>query len=109
MRIQRRSLRLMRQRVPLPIVSLMLIGAGSLFGDAILSGPVTGSTDRKWFGMAIAIAGTLAGIIVLVYYFKTANQRRSHPPGHCLTCGYNLTGNTSGKCPECGEPPPKPV
>jgi hypothetical protein len=23
-------------------------------------------------------------------------------PGRCDTCGYNLTGNTSGKCPECG-------
>jgi len=30
------------------------------------------------------------------------------PPGHCLSCGYNLTGNTSGGCPECGEKiPPK--
>lgn len=22
--------------------------------------------------------------------------------GWCITCGYNLTGNTSGVCPECG-------
>jgi len=36
-------------------------------------------------------------------------DRRRIPPGHCPTCGYNLTGNTSGKCPECGERPPKPV
>jgi hypothetical protein len=28
------------------------------------------------------------------------NRRRRH--GHCLKCGYNLTGNTSGVCPECG-------
>ena len=26
---------------------------------------------------------------------------RRPPPGHCQTCGYNLTGNVSGKCPEC--------
>ena len=26
------------------------------------------------------------------------------PPGHCQKCGYNLTGNVSGICPECGEP-----
>ena len=23
---------------------------------------------------------------------------------HCRKCGYNLTGNTSGTCPECGTP-----
>jgi hypothetical protein len=23
-------------------------------------------------------------------------------PGRCSTCGYDLTGNTSGVCPECG-------
>ncbi len=24
------------------------------------------------------------------------------PRGHCRRCGYDLTGNTSGVCPECG-------
>ena len=23
--------------------------------------------------------------------------------GCCITCGYNLTGNRSGRCPECGD------
>ena len=27
---------------------------------------------------------------------------RRIPPGHCPHCGYDLTGNVSGKCPECG-------
>jgi hypothetical protein len=28
---------------------------------------------------------------------------RYRPPAHCCTrCGYDLTGNTSGVCPECG-------
>jgi len=28
---------------------------------------------------------------------------RRYPAGHCQKCGYNLTGNVSGRCPECGE------
>jgi predicted RNA-binding Zn-ribbon protein involved in translation (DUF1610 family) len=31
--------------------------------------------------------------------------RRSQPrPGTCTACGYDLTGNVSGVCPECGKP-----
>jgi hypothetical protein len=29
-------------------------------------------------------------------------RRRRHPRGFCHSCGYNLTGNVSGRCPECG-------
>jgi hypothetical protein len=29
------------------------------------------------------------------------NWKRA-PVVHCHACGYNLTGNTSGTCPECG-------
>jgi hypothetical protein len=29
---------------------------------------------------------------------------RRIPPGHCQSCGYNLRGNVSGVCPECGTP-----
>ncbi len=29
-------------------------------------------------------------------------DRRRVPAGHCGRCGYNLTGNVSGVCPECG-------
>ena len=31
-------------------------------------------------------------------------QDRRPPKGHCQTCGYDLTGNVSGPCPECGQP-----
>ena len=30
-------------------------------------------------------------------------RRRDYPPGHCRACGYNLQGNVSGICPECGQ------
>ncbi len=31
------------------------------------------------------------------------------PGWHCKSCAYNLTGNTSGVCPECGAPIPEDV
>jgi hypothetical protein len=34
-------------------------------------------------------------------------RRKRKPPGRCPACGYSLTGNTSGTCPECGTPVPK--
>lgn len=30
-------------------------------------------------------------------------RRHQIPPGHCQRCGYDLTGNESGICPECGQ------
>lgn len=31
-------------------------------------------------------------------------RRRRPPPGCCAKCGYDVTGNVSGTCPECGAP-----
>ena len=30
-------------------------------------------------------------------------RNRPPKPGHCRSCRYDLTGNVSGVCPECGE------
>jgi rubrerythrin len=29
-------------------------------------------------------------------------QQKEPRPWECTVCGYNLTGNVSGVCPECG-------
>lgn len=34
--------------------------------------------------------------------FAFLSGRRRIPAGYCRNCGYNLTGNVSGRCPECG-------
>jgi hypothetical protein len=34
-------------------------------------------------------------------------RARKRDPDGCPTCGYNLTGNTSGTCPECGSAVPQ--
>lgn len=44
------------------------------------------------------IPALLAGAAALYFHRKS----RKNPPGHC-ECGYDLTGNTSGVCPECGK------
>lgn len=38
--------------------------------------------------------------LVIVFHVK---YRRLNRVGHCEYCGYDLTGNKSGRCPECGE------
>lgn len=41
------------------------------------------------------------GIPCLILAFRRSIY---HEEGHCMRCRYDLTGNTSGICPECGEP-----
>jgi hypothetical protein len=45
------------------------------------------------------LAALFAALPALHLYRRT---RRRHLPGQCPSCGYNLTGNVSGVCPECG-------
>jgi hypothetical protein len=45
--------------------------------------------------------GMLAAWIYDATYGKRARWRRA---GRCARRGYDLTGNTSGLCPECGTP-----
>src|ERR1700722_1913560 len=49
-----------------------------------------------------------ATLFVLPAFWLWRRFRPTRPPGCCNKCGYNLTGNISGVCPECGTPPPAP-
>lgn len=42
-----------------------------------------------------------------VLSFSLRRWRHRPEQGHCESCGYNLRGNTSGVCPECGTPIPE--
>jgi len=41
-------------------------------------------------------------LIAVVKLIVWASSKLRHAKGHCPMCGYDLTGNTSGVCPECG-------
>lgn len=57
---------------------------------------------RWWYWIPLWIPLLLAGVPTLLLFWR--DRRLRIPPGHCQRCGYNLTGNVSGKCSECGEP-----
>ena len=74
-----------------------------LAGGLIVSAMIRNSPPRDrpalantgLFYLYIALCTT-----IIVSYILLVPKPK--PPGHCSTCGYNLTGNTSGRCPECG-------
>jgi len=39
---------------------------------------------------------------ITLWLWRAVWKRRE--PGHCRSCNYSLTGNISGRCPECGTP-----
>ena len=46
-----------------------------------------------------AVWGAFVGLVVGLPHRLLRPHYRD---GHCRKCGYNLTGNVSGVCPECG-------
>jgi len=58
-----------------------------------------GGTHLRW---AVLLPLWLLFVIVAMPTLYLWWTERSFPPGHCQKCGYDLTGNVSGRCPECG-------
>ena len=72
------------------------------FGCNVYSWDVAMLPEWVWTpGMRVKIplwpAALFTGIATLIL-----GVRSRIPPGHCKACRYDLTGNTSGVCPECG-------
>ena len=65
-----------------------------LLAYGILGGtPWLGMMAWVWVFTAVASAGG---------YYATSRLRQNRPAHLCAGCGYDLTGNVSGTCPECG-------
>ena len=76
--------------------------AGSTWHWYLQSVPAGVTSDAWWAGYQLFIGAAigLPGVVVALAVAATGRKPR---PGHCRACGYDLTGNISGKCPECGE------
>ena len=61
----------------------------------------SGQTRGTWGQCFVAPLWCLALVALIPTVFLWWRDRRI-PPGFCERCGYNLTGNVSGRCPECG-------
>ena len=59
--------------------------------------PVFGGSAEIWV-MPVWIALLALLVPTTIAWIKC----RRYPPGRCQSCGYDLTGNVSGTCPECG-------
>jgi len=52
----------------------------------------------------LVILVPLFAIYPTLVIHRIARDRRRRKRGLCVACAYDLTGNTSGLCPECGAP-----
>ncbi len=53
---------------------------------------------------SVLIAFALAALFIPAVVWLLLRAPQNPPSGLCRHCGYDLTGNTSGRCPECGTP-----
>jgi len=56
---------------------------------------------------AIHHAALAAPLAAATLALAVQRLRPGPRPGHCRRCGYDLTGNVSGRCPECGTDVPR--
>ena len=73
---------------------------GESLEDVPFCGTVVGIFGVRVCG--ISTAALVVAMIIPTASFWFLDRRRCFPPGHCRRCGYDLTGNISGRCPECG-------
>jgi hypothetical protein len=59
-----------------------------------------------WIGAPAWFVAPLLAILPLLWLRTFAKRAKRNKAGCCMACGYNLTGNISGLCPECGNKVP---
>ncbi len=63
---------------------------------------------QVWSGIEVSLWIPFV-ILVVPTIFIWLRERKRIPPGSCRQCRYNLAGNSSGICPECGTEIPEKI
>lgn len=91
-------------------LSMLAMAVGTALSEPIAfawyryTDPVDGWNDvvsggaLVFSGISLAVLGPL---VCLAYYLAQRGRIARFGQRHCI-CGYDLTGNESGRCPECG-------
>jgi hypothetical protein len=77
----------------------VVLGGIGLYEVHAFAGPVIVLKLPAW--SLVVIAGLCCVAPLFSWVRRNRRLRRAHPD-LCPSCGYDLTGNVSGVCPECG-------
>jgi hypothetical protein len=71
--------------------------------NALLGQMLAVSSAHRWlsFLSPVSMIPFLACVYFRFWHIRRQRQRRKN--NQCICCGYSLTGNVSGTCPECGK------
>ncbi len=92
--------------VYLVLFLLALFGTFSLLTAVKMQTGVTLLPGDFWLAAWLAIIFGFPYAATRWILATVGRSRVAFDPDHCTSCGYNLTGNLSGVCPECGTPIP---
>lgn len=71
------------------------------------------ATVTRWSLAIVLLACVVAVVLTPILWLRQVRRKAVRDgrmaQGRCPSCGYSLTGNTSGVCPECGAAVPENV
>ncbi len=83
-----------------------------LFGNVMFASDVIAIAQVKkrplpWYRKCLLLSYGPSIVLPSLWFLRRWINRPEPAPGvFCKVCGYNLRGNVSGRCPECGTPVP---
>lgn len=91
-------------RTGLACLAVFVLGLSVIGADALHTARVPQGLDTtyKLLALITVIVGVILVLIIIRFGRLSHRLQLRSSENQCLNCGYNLTGNVSGICPECG-------